>query len=80
MAICLCGKTKCRGAFLGYSGNDALQSILHEKHGPMERLASICYSSSCWDSSKDEDVSNGTTKRKKTSPTTIVTKPLPSCT
>ena len=79
MAICLCGKTKCRGAFLGYSGNDALQSILHEKHGPMERLASICYSSSCWDSRKDDDddVKNETKRRKKT---VVTTKPLSSCT
>lgn len=84
MAICLCGKTKCRGAFLGYTGNDALQSILHDKHGPLERLASICYSSSCWDSNKDDcEITDTLTKRKKTSRsqiTTTVTRTLPDCT
>ena len=55
MAICLCGKTKCRGAFLGYSGNDALQSI-HTK--------ARTHGTTCFDmlfllmgTKKDEDVS-----------------------
>ena len=76
MAICLCGKTNCRGAFLSYSGNDALQSALHENHGPLQRLASICHSSSCWNN--EFNVKERETKRKKTSK--VPMKPFPDCT
>jgi hypothetical protein len=38
-AICLCGKSSCRGSFLHYATQDDLQQVLNLNCGPLYRYA-----------------------------------------
>ena len=40
-SICLCGKARCRGAFLTYTGADANNQVLISELGPLARLATL---------------------------------------
>ena len=56
-AICLCGKSSCRGSFLHYATQDDLQQVLNQNCGPLWRYATLlrsCVASSL--SAEDHEV------------------------